>query len=172
MYIKKKIRERALKARSPALVNGKPRAGDFRGGREIEYACAFAHFPVRLGSEIEFRGCAPSANFDILCRAVPNGHAGLRQIRNPEQKVFLSLCQSDGLEALDLDRLREGLHLSDERIGIPGFFLEPANLVAGFVPLRADYRDGGAQVATERSQRRDWAAQERKPEVLHLSDKR
>src|SRR6266850_1817301 len=40
VYIEKKIREGALEARSPALVNGEARAGDFRGGGEIEYAGA------------------------------------------------------------------------------------------------------------------------------------
>src|SRR5216683_1381035 len=136
--VEEKIGEGAFESGAPPFVNSKARAGDFRGGGEVEDTGALTDFPMRLGSEIEFGWRAPAANFDILCRAVPNGHAGVRQIRNHEQKVFLSLCQSDGLEALDLDRLREGLHLSDERIRIQVFFLEPPNLVAGFVPLRSE----------------------------------
>src|SRR5713101_2967010 len=136
--IEEKIREGALEACSPAFVNRETGAGDFGRSLKIQNSSAFADFPVRPGLKIKFRRRAPTANFDIFCRTLPNRHAGVRQIRNPEQKVFLSLCQFDGLQALDLDRLREGLHLSDERIRIQVFFLEPPNLVAGFVPLLSE----------------------------------
>ncbi len=138
MDVKEEIGEGPFEARTPAFVNSKASAGDFGGSFEIQDSRPLADLPVRLRLEIKFRRRAPAANFDIFCRAVPNRHAGVRQIRNREQKVFLFLCQFDGLQALDLDRLREGLHLSDERIRIQVFFLEPPNLVAGFVPLRPE----------------------------------
>src|SRR5712692_5997515 len=102
MHVEEKIREGALEARSQAFVNGETRASNFRGGSEVENAGAFADFPMRFRLKIKFRGRAPAANFDILCRGVPNGHASVRQIRNLEQEIYLSLRQFDGVEALDL----------------------------------------------------------------------
>src|SRR5713101_6782956 len=138
MDVKEEIGEGPFEARTRAFVNSEASAGDFRGCGKIENARTFAHFPVWLRLETKFRRCAPTPNLDILRRAVPNRYAGVWQIRNPEQKVFLLLCQFDGSEALDLDWLREGLHLSDERICIQIFFLEPSNLFAGLVPSRSE----------------------------------
>src|SRR5712691_12267861 len=155
MDVKEEIGEGPFEARTPAFVNSEASAGDFRGCGKIENARTFAHFPVWLRLETKFRRCAPTPNLDILRRAVPNRYAGVWQIRNPEQKVFLLLCQFDGSEALDLDWLREGLHLSDERIRIQVFFLEPPNLVAGFVPLRPErlrLRDQRAPLAVQRAE--------------------
>src|ERR1700674_5076102 len=52
--IEKEICEGALKASSPALVNGEARAGDLRGGGEIEDAGAFSDLPLWVWRKIKF----------------------------------------------------------------------------------------------------------------------
>src|SRR5712691_1553684 len=136
--IEEEIREGALKAGSPAFVNGKARTRDFRCSLQIQDPRARSNLPVRLRLKIKFRCHTPAPHLDILRRAVPDRYAGVRKIRNLEKHDFLLLCQFDGSEALDLDWLREGLHLSDERICIQIFFLEPSNLFAGLVPSRSE----------------------------------
>src|ERR1700674_1503249 len=80
--VEEEIREGTLEAGSPALVNGESRAGDLRGGGEIEDACAFSDIPVRLWREIKFRRHTPAADFGIVSRARADGHGGGRNVGN------------------------------------------------------------------------------------------
>src|SRR5437588_7872395 len=89
VHIEKKIRERALQARTPALVNSESRAGDFRGNCEVEYSWRFANVPVCLGLKIELRRNSPTADFDVVSRAGTHRHGGVREVRDGEEQVAL-----------------------------------------------------------------------------------
>src|SRR5260370_8443730 len=91
VHIEEKTSQCALEARSPAFVDGEARAGDFRSGRKIENAGAFARFPVRLGSEIEFRRRAPAADFFIFGGTGSDWHGSVSNLRDDVNK-FPLLC--------------------------------------------------------------------------------
>ena len=147
VHIEKKIRQRAFQPRSPAFVDRKSRTGDLRGGGQIENSGALADFPMRLRREIELRRRAPAADFDIVVRAVPHRHAGMRHVRNRQQKLALRRVElSDALVAL-LDALRNLLHLRDYCVGGLLFFFQRGDFVAGFVALRLELLGRGDQFA-------------------------
>ncbi len=133
VHVEKEVCQGAFEPRSPAFVNREARPRNFCGGGEIENPGAFTDFPVRLRRKIELGRRSPTTHLDVFLGAMSDRDTRVRKIRNREQKLLLSPRQFDGLEALFPDRLRQALHLSDDRIRIPVFLLQPPNLFAGLV---------------------------------------
>src|SRR4029077_5456045 len=88
-HIKKKIRERALEARSPAFVNREARPGNSCRGGDVQDSGGFPNFPMRLRGEMEFRGPAPPADLHIVSGAGADGHARMWDVRNGEEQLVL-----------------------------------------------------------------------------------
>ena len=87
MQIEHEVHERTLEAGTEVPVDGESRAGDLGRPFEIEDPEALSQFPVRLGSEIELRWCAPAANLDVVIRTMANWDTGVWKIWDARQDV-------------------------------------------------------------------------------------
>ncbi len=147
VHVEKKIRQRALQAGAPAFVDRESRAGDFRGGGEIENPGALADFPVGAWRKVECRRRAPAAHFDIVRALEPSGtlECGTLGMVSRNSRCVSSSC-GDALVGL-LDELRNLLHVRDDGVGGLLFFFEAGDFVARFVALRLALLVLGDQLA-------------------------
>src|SRR5207245_1128790 len=136
VHVQEKICKGAFEARTPALIDGKARAGDFGGSLEIQDSRAFANFPVRPRMKIEFRWCAPAAHFLVVSSRATDRHARVRYVGNRKQQVALPGIKHSNASVDFLDEVRSLLHFRDEVIGALFILLEPGNFLAGFIALR------------------------------------
>src|SRR5580704_2565153 len=87
--IQKKIRQSALKPRTPAFVNGKARSGNLCGGRKVKNAGPLSDFPVRLQREIKLGRRTPAPDLHVVLRAPAHGYAEMGDVGHGEEEFAL-----------------------------------------------------------------------------------
>ena len=147
MYIEEKIREGAFETCSPAFVNGKARASNFRGDNEVKDAGTLADFPMRLRRKIKLRRRTPTADFFVISGACAHGHGRMWNIGDGEEKFALRGVEfGDALVGL-LDALGNLLHFGNEGISVFLLFLQAGDFLAGFIALRLELLGCGDEFA-------------------------
>src|SRR5581483_2658914 len=108
MKIEHEVDQRPLEARSRATQHGEARAREPRGALEIENPERRPKIPVRLRREIKRAGRPAPSYFDVVLRALSNRHAGMRQVREIEQRRIALMFRRIELDAelFDLRRAR------------------------------------------------------------------
>ena len=82
-----KLIERAFEFGAQSPVDGEAGAGDFGGAVEVENAEFRAELPVRLGREIERRGRADAADFDVIFGGFAGGDGFVGDVGDAGEEV-------------------------------------------------------------------------------------
>ncbi len=152
VQIEHEIGERTFEFGAQVPVDGEARAGEFHGALQVENAEFGAEFPVRLGSEIEFRRRAPAAGFDIVVGAVADGHTRVRKIRDAGENIAQSVIEIGRRFFQRLNLLAQFLGLGHGRACILAGLLELGNLFGCLVALgfsRFGFSDGVAALGVD-----------------------
>src|SRR6202050_628507 len=145
--VEEKIRESAFEARAQTFVDRESRARNLCGGLEIQNAGIFANFPVRARLEVKLRRSSPAPDFHIISGAFSHRHAGVRNIRDGEQKLFQAFVQLVDTLVVALQALGDFFHQRQKLRGVfAGSFLS-RNFFAGAIALGLQALGGGDELA-------------------------
>src|SRR5258708_24660188 len=93
VQIEHEVHQSALEFRAQIPVHGEARPGQLDRTLQIENAEFRAEVPVRLGSEIKFWRSAPTPDFDVVVRTLPDGNTPVRKIWNPGQNFRQAIVE-------------------------------------------------------------------------------
>ena len=136
--VEHEVDQRAFQLRAQAPVEGEARAGDLGGALEIEDAEFGAEIPVRLGLEIELRGLAPAAHFDVVGFGAAHRHGFVRDVGNAGEQFLELLVHGFHLLVERGDLLGDGADFLLPLGGVGAFALEFADLDALLVLARLE----------------------------------
>ena len=87
VQIEHEVDQRARQPRAGAAQHREAGAGNLRGALEIENAERGAEIPVRLRLEVERARLAVRAGLPVVCGALADRHARVRQVRQHQERL-------------------------------------------------------------------------------------
>ena len=166
MHVEHERRQGAFQPRQLSAQQHKARTRHFRGALKVHHAQRFAQIDVILGLEIERRGHAPLAHFDVGVFVRAFRHVGVGQIGNGRQQAVQLFALGLGKRfGLGLGFLGLG-YLFDQVLGIFATGFAVADFLGRRVAFGLNFLGAGFQRPAHGVQGQQVGAHRRQPATL------
>jgi hypothetical protein len=145
MRIEHELGERAVQTGQLSAHQGKARAGDFRGGGEVELAERFAEIDVILDGKVKDAWRAPAFDFDVVGFGFSDRHALVGQVGQQRQEGIEFLEQLAEADFVGFQFALQRRHLRHHRRGVFTAALEHADLLGEAVAAGLQILGAGLQ---------------------------